>query len=134
MTKRKPLEKKLTDLLWEAERTRTRTLGAIKVLHHIIKTTQNKDESYQKTLRQLLREWQSVVKACESEAAALRGILRMLRQVARENAKDPATPLPPTTIRVIVPKGIQITDDEIVKLILQKLNGYAKEAKACQTA
>jgi tRNA C32,U32 (ribose-2'-O)-methylase TrmJ len=132
MTKSKTLEKKLTALLREAERTREQTLGAIRVLRRIIETTENKDEAYQKRLRQTLHEWQSVVRASESEAAALRQILHQLRQSAREAANGNAPPPMPTTIRVIVSKNVQISDDEIVKLVLRKLNlnGYAKETQA----
>lgn len=132
MTKSKTLEKKLTALLRKAERTRKRTLGAIRVLRRIIETTENKDEAYQKTLRQTLREWKSVVRASESEAAALRHLLHLVRQSAQEAANKKAPPPMPTTIRVIVPKGAQISDDEIVKLVLQKLNlnGYAKATQA----
>jgi len=58
----------------------------------------------------------------------------MVRGGKPKTAKSNAPPPPPIpkTIRVIVPKGVQISDDEIVKLVLQKLNlnGYAKETQA----
>ena len=132
MTKSKTLEKKLTVLLRESERTREQTLGAIRFLRRIMETTENKDEAYQKSLRQTLHEWQSVVRASESEAAALRHLLHLLRQSARESANGNAPSPMPTTLRVIVSKGVHISDDEIVKLVLKKLNlnGYAKETQA----
>jgi hypothetical protein len=77
---------------------------------------------------------EGIVRSCEREEAIIRELLHKVQNEPREGV-DSHTPPPlhfPLTIRVIVPKGVQISDDEIVKLVLQKLNlnGYAKEAQA----
>jgi hypothetical protein len=80
----------------------------------------------------MLRRLRGIVRSCKSEIAAIKELLRRLRgekpKAANGNAPSPM----PTTLRVIVSKGVHISDDEIVKLVLKKLNlnGYAKETQA----
>jgi hypothetical protein len=82
--------------------------------------------------RRQLRRLRGIVRSCKREIAAIKELLGMLRGEKTKEAMGNAPPPIPTTIRLIVPKGAYISDDEIVKLVLQKLNlnGYAKAPQA----
>jgi len=128
MTETKRLERKLTACLRQAERAQK---TAERLMEHIRHLTELIEDDAQKVACRLqLRRLQKVVRSCENEAGALRELIRRVRGDAPKQVKKPAPPPPPTTIRVYVPKDLQIPDDVIKQLVLQKLNGYAKETEA----
>jgi hypothetical protein len=134
MTWEKRFERKLKACLRQTERTRRLTEKCIEQIRSLLDVTEGKvaKEIHRRQIKRL----EGIVRSCEREEAAIRQLLRKVQNEPHEGANSHAPPPPPpripTTIRVIVPKGLQITDDEIVKIVLQKLNlnGYAKEAKA----
>jgi len=127
MTSAKYLEKRLTDCLRQVEST---LAVAERLTAHIRRLiAQIEDEDQKEAYRRHLRQLQSVVLSCESEADALRKLIRKVRGDAPKRPKSLAPPPPPTTIRVFVPKGLQIPDETIKRLVLQTLNGYAKETE-----
>jgi hypothetical protein len=132
MTWEKRFEKKLKACLRQIERTRRLMEKYIEQIRSTPPATGSMvaKEIYRRQIDQL----QGIMRSCENEEATIRQLLRKMQNEIPEAANGHAPPPPriPTTIRVIVPKGLQITADEIVKIVLQKLNlnGYAKEAKA----
>jgi hypothetical protein len=134
MTWEKRFEKKLKACLRYTARTRRLTEKCIEQMRRILDATEN--VAAQEIYRRQINRLQSIVCSCESEEATIRKLLHRMQNEPHEAANGHAPPPPPPrmpkTIRVIVPKGLQISDDEIVKLVLQKLNlnGYAKETQA----
>jgi hypothetical protein len=134
MTGGKRIEKKLKACLRQAQRTRRVAERGIEQIRRLLDETRNM--AAKELYRRQIDNLQSIVRSCEREEATIRQLLHRIQNEPHEAANGHAPPPPPpslpTTIRVYVPKGLQITDDEIVKLVLQKLNlnEYAKEAKA----
>jgi len=134
MTWDKRFEKKLKACLRQAQRTRRVAERGIEQIRRLLDETRNM--AAKELYRRQIDNLQSIVRSCEREEATIRQLLHRIQNEPHEGANGHAPPPPPpslpTTIRVIVPKGVQISDDEIVKLVLQKLNlnEYAKEAKA----
>jgi len=132
MTWGKRIEKKLEACLQQAESARQIAQRGIDYIRSILETIE--DAERKEAYRRMLRRLRGIVRSCKSEIAAIKELLSMVRGGKLKTAKSNAPPPPPIpkTIRVIVPKGLQISDDEIVKLVLQKLNlnGYAKETQA----
>jgi hypothetical protein len=134
MTWDKRFEKKLKACLRQAQRTRRVAERGIEQIRRLLDETRNM--AAKELYRRQIDNLQSIVRSCEREEATIRQLLHRIQNEPHEGANGHAPPPPPpslpTTIRVYVPKGLQITDDEIVKLVLQKLNlnEYAKEAKA----
>ena len=132
MTWEKRFEKKLKACLRQTERTRRVAERGIDEIRRLLDETENvaAKELYRRQIDQL----QGIVRSCEREEATIRQLLHRMQNEPNEAVNNHAPPpaAMPTLVRVIVPKGLQITDDEIVKLVLQKLNlnEYAKEAKA----
>jgi len=136
MTGAKYLEKKLTACLRQAESAKELAERGIAHIRQLLKTIE--DEETKQAYRRQLRRLRSIVRSCKSEMAAIQELLRMLRGEAPKQPNGyappppPPTPPPPlpTTIRVFVPKGLQIPDEKIKELVLKNLNRYAKEAEA----
>jgi len=136
MTWDKRFEKKLKACLRQAQRTRRVAERGIEQIRRLLDETRNM--AAKELYRRQIDNLQSIVRSCEREEATIRQLLHRIQNEPHEAANGHAPPPPPpppslpTTIRVYVPKGLQISDDEIVKLVLQKLNlnEYAKEAKA----
>jgi hypothetical protein len=134
MTSAKQLEKRLTACLRQAENTQKTAARLMEHIRLLIKLTEDENEkaAYQRQLRYL----QSVVHSCKSEAKSLGELIRKVRGDAPKSPKNlpppppPPPPPHPTTIRVYVPKGVYVPDDVIKQIVLQKLNGYAKETEA----
>jgi tRNA C32,U32 (ribose-2'-O)-methylase TrmJ len=128
MTRAKYLEKRLTACLRQAEstqKTAERLMEHIRLLIELVQD-ENQKADYQRQLRRL----QSVVRSCENEANTLRELIRRVRGETPKHTKTPPPPPQPTTIRVLVPKDLQIPDEIIKQIVLQTLNGYAKETEA----
>ena len=130
MTKEKRLEKKLEACLAQAKSAQEIAQRGIDYIRSLLETIE--DAERKEAYRRLLRRLRGIVRSCKGEIAAIKELLRRLRGEKTKAANGNAPPPMPTTIRVIVPKGVQISDDEIVKLVLQKLNlnGYAKTPQA----
>jgi hypothetical protein len=130
MTKEKRLEKKLEACLAQAKSAQEIAQRGIDYIRSLLETIE--DAERKEAYRRLLRRLRGIVRSCKGEIAAIKELLRRLRGEKTKAANGNAPPPMPTTIRVIVPKGVQISDDEIVKLVLQKLNlnGYAKTTQA----
>ena len=130
MTGGKRIEKKLEACLQQAESARQIAQRGIDYIRSILETIE--DAERKEAYRRMLRRLRGIVRSCKSEIAAIKELLRMIRGEKTKVANRTAPPPIPKTIRVIVPKGVQISDDEIVKLVLQKLNlnGYAKATQA----
>ena len=132
MTWDKRFEKKLKACLRQAQRTRRVAERGIEQIRRLLDETRNM--AAKELYRRQIDNLQSIVRSCEREEATIRQLLHRIQNEPHEAANGHAPPPPslPTTIRVYVPKGLQISDDEIVKLVLQKLNlnEYAKETKA----
>jgi hypothetical protein len=130
MTKEKRLEKKLEACLAQAKSAQEIAQREIDYIRSLLETIE--DAERKEAYRRMLRRLRGIVRSCKSEIAAIKELLRRLRgekpKAANGNAPSPM----PTTLRVIVSKGVHISDDEIVKLVLKKLNlnGYAKETQA----
>jgi hypothetical protein len=130
MTKEKRLEKKLEACLAQAKSAQEIAQRGIDYIRSLLETIE--DAERKEAYRRMLRRLRGIVRSCKSEIAAIKELLRRLRgekpKAANGNAPSPM----PTTLRVIVSKGVHISDDEIVKLVLKKLNlnGYAKETQA----
>jgi chromosome segregation ATPase len=123
MTDAKNLEKRLKACLEQTERTQQ---VAEMLITHIRRLSELiEDESQKEDCNRQIRYLQSIVHSCESEADTLRELIRRVRGDAPKRAKNPAPAAPYTTIRVLVPKGLQIPDEKIKELVLQTLNGYA---------
>jgi hypothetical protein len=132
MTWEKRLAKKLETCLQQAESAREIAQSGINNIRSLMETIE--EAELKDACRRHLRRLRGIVRSCKREIAALKELLSMLQGKKPKCAKGNA-PLPPpmpTTIRVYVPKGVQISDDEIGKLVLQKLNlnGYAKATQA----
>jgi len=130
MTKEKRLEKKLEACLAQAKSAQEIAQRGIDYIRSLLETIE--DAERKEAYRRMLRHLRGIVRSCKGEIAAIKELLRRLRGEKTKAANGNAPPPMPTTIRVIVPKGVQISDDEIVKLVLQKLNlnGYAKTPQA----
>jgi len=132
MTWDKRFEKKLKACLRQTERTRRVAERGIDEIRRLLDETEN--VAAKQLYRRQIDQLQGIVRSCEREEATIRELLHRMQNEPHGGAKGHAPPPAsmPTLVRVIVPKGLQITDDEIVKLVLQKLNlnEYAKEAKA----
>jgi hypothetical protein len=130
MTREKRLEKKLEACLAQAKSAQEIAQRGIDYIRSLLETIE--DAERKEAYRRMLRRLRGIVRSCKSEIAAIKELLRRLRgekpKAANGNAPSPM----PTTLRVIVSKGVHISDDEIVKLVLKKLNlnGYAKETQA----
>ena len=130
MTKEKRLERKLEACLAQAKSAQEIAQRGIDYIRSLLETIE--DAERKEAYRRMLRRLRGIVRSCKSEIAAIKELLRRLRgekpKAANGNAPSPM----PTTLRVIVSKGVHISDDEIVKLVLKKLNlnGYAKETQA----
>jgi hypothetical protein len=132
MTWEKRLEKKLEACLAQAKSAQEIAQRGIDYIRSLLEKTE--DAERKDAYRRQLRHLRGIVRSCKSEIAAIKELLSVLRgekpKVAKGN--EPPPPPLPTTIRVFVPKGVKMSDDEIVKLVLQKLNlnGYAKATQA----
>jgi hypothetical protein len=130
MTWEKRLEKKLEACLAQAKSAQEIAQRGIDYIRSLLETIE--DAERKEAYRRMLCRLRGIVRSCKSEIAAIKELLRRLRgekpKAANGNAPSPM----PTTLRVIVSKGVHISDDEIVKLVLKKLNlnGYAKETQA----
>jgi hypothetical protein len=129
MTKHNRLERKLLACLEQAESAKEMAQKAIKQIRARMEGME--DYMPKETYRRQLRHLRSVVRSCKSEIEALTELLRMLRGETPKVQNTRTPPPPPTTIRVRVrvPTGLQITEAEIKRLVLQTLNGYAKETE-----
>jgi ABC-type transporter Mla subunit MlaD len=129
MTRAKYLERRLTTCLEYAESTQEIVEKAIAQVRRMLKTIE--DTETKLVYRRQLRELRRILRACKNEAAALVELIHRVRGEVPTQAKDHEPPPPlPTTIRVYVPKGVQIPEDVIKQLVLKTLNGYAKETDA----
>ena len=130
MTWEKRLEKKLEACLAQAKSAQEIAQRGIDYIRSLLETIE--DAERKDAYRRMLCRLRGIVRSCKTEIAAIKELLRRLRGEKPKAANGNAPPPTPTTIRVIVPKGVQISDDEIVKLVLQKLNlnGYAKTTQA----
>ena len=132
MTWEKRFAGKLKSCLRQTARTRQVAKSGIAQIRRLLDATANPFE--RDFYRRQLERLEGIVRSCEREEAIIRELLHKVQSEPREGV-DSHTPPPlhfPLTIRVYVPKGLQLTDEQIKELVLQKLNlnGYAKEAQA----
>jgi hypothetical protein len=132
MTKEKRFAGKLKSCLRQTARTRQVAERGIDQIRRLLDATANPFE--RDFYRRQLERLEGIVRSCEREEAIIRELLHKVQNEPREGVDSHTPPHLhfPLTIRVYVPKGLQLTDEQIKELVLQKLNlnGYAKEAQA----
>ena len=130
MTWEKRFTGKLKTCLRQTARTRQVAERGIAQIRRLLDATASpfEKEFYRRQIERL----ESIVRSCEREETTIRELLHRVQSEPHEAvySHTPPPPRSPMTIRVYVPKGLQLTDEPIKEQVLKHLNGYAKEAKA----